>query len=122
MNVSNKNSCLISRFLIKKYFSQSVKNLKNYVFFYFFPYKLKRSKNLNQFLFLISFFTSSFFYSSLAFSDLNTREISECHPLPEITSTVVYQSVEAPQIEPLSEETDPYKDYYRIDLVESLFF
>ena len=31
--------------------------------------------------------------------------------MPEITSAVVHQSVEAPQIEPLSKETDPYKDY-----------
>ena len=52
-------------------------------------------------------------HANLAGSELKTSSDSQkCTiPMPEITSTVVYQSVEAPQIEPLSVETDPYNDY-----------
>lgn len=41
----------------------------------------------------------------------NTEGTDQCPAMPEITSQVVYQSVEAPQIEPLNEETDPYNNY-----------
>ncbi|MCZ0932637.1 MAG: hypothetical protein OXJ52_05750 [Oligoflexia bacterium] len=119
MNIS-KNALLISLFLIKEGFSQSLKNLKR------------------KTLLVISFFVVPFFYSPFIFSDAykgasnlrvsqtenqshvrgfssslagDRRETGECPFLPEIVSQVVYQSVQAPQIEPLAEETDPYKDY-----------
>ena len=41
----------------------------------------------------------------------NKTTSGKCPLMPEISSQVVYQSVEAPQIEPLNEETDPYNNY-----------
>ena len=103
MNVSKKNSWLINRFLIKEGFSQSLKDIKN--------------KNL---LFM-SFFIVPLFYSPLLFSDLNKEGMSECPSLPKITATMVYQSVQAPQIEPRNQqvfEGDPsHPSFDSYDLV-----
>ena len=55
--------------------------------------------------------TSSSSKASISSLAGNTDNTSQCPPMPEISSQVVYQSVEAPQIEPLSQETDPYNNY-----------
>ncbi|MCZ0931867.1 MAG: hypothetical protein OXJ52_01775, partial [Oligoflexia bacterium] len=86
MNVFKQNSWLVSHFLIEEVFFQSLKSLK--------------SKSL----FFMSFFIGSLFYSPFLFSDLNKEGMSECPSLPEIVSAMVYQSVQAPQIEPRDQQ------------------
>ena len=120
MNVFKKSLLTAIFFSLKKECSQFFKTLKS------------------KFSFLISFFVVLFFYSPFLFSDPyretsesravqideqppakifssglvgNAEKTDKCSILPEIASAVVYQSVEAPQIEPLSAETNPYNDY-----------
>ena len=121
MNMLKRNSISVRFFLIKEDCFKWFKNLRS------------------KLLFFLSFFVP-FFYSSFLFSgsypgvfnpselskkafqtenQFHAREFSsslagntsECPSLPEIVSAVVYQSVEAPQIEPLAEETNPYNNY-----------